>query len=155
LNTDTAVLILKIMKLFELHFHIPLTVLIFCFGLKIVGHKNPYNNVESLCITVILKHKLNCFLIKFLFMRQHTVLDSTFVVNRVLKFLDRTDIIFARIQFSRRETLKPSQALKLLVATRSELWHKHTFIRRRWCWWQICYYCVFVGHSRIVQFVGM
>jgi hypothetical protein len=42
-------LILKVLKLFELHFHI-LQAVLFCFsGLKIIGHGNPDN--ESPCIS--------------------------------------------------------------------------------------------------------
>jgi hypothetical protein len=49
----SAVLILKVMKHFELHFHIPYAVLLCFSGLKIISHGNTDNNVESLCIMEI------------------------------------------------------------------------------------------------------
>jgi hypothetical protein len=37
-------------KPFKLHFHISLEILFYCSGLKIIGHGNPDNNLESPCV---------------------------------------------------------------------------------------------------------
>jgi hypothetical protein len=44
-----AALILKIINLFELHFHNPLTIFFIVSHLKIIDQENPDNNLESLC----------------------------------------------------------------------------------------------------------
>jgi hypothetical protein len=43
------------MKLFELHFHIPEAVLFVLPGLKIGGHGNPDNNLESHYISYVFR----------------------------------------------------------------------------------------------------
>jgi hypothetical protein len=51
IKEHSATLILNVIKRFDLHFHIPQAVSFLISGLKIIGHGNPDNNLESLCIS--------------------------------------------------------------------------------------------------------